>query len=533
MASGATLVHSRRRRQLTLAPTLVSAIAVIVLATAAPASATGGPNSIDVGLPATAVVIDHAAHTAYVAVSDGVTNQVAIVDTSHCTSAASSHCTGDVAAVKLPGNPGPAALAFDAKSHTVYVADANTGDVSMINAATCNATKTSGCAAAPKVAALSLTAPGAIAVDISHHYDAVYVADEGASTVTVLNGKTCNATKSVGCKSGKTATVGSAPSAIAVDPAVRTVYVANLGNDSVSRLKESACSALAACKPVGKPVSIGAGTSPGALVADQGAETLFIADLGPGAISFLNTAKCNITTSSGCAKMSRAQSGLTDPEGLARVSEGRVAVADAGSDAVVVFSGATCNASKRGDCAAEVDLLGGSPVAVAAIGGTVYAADATTNSLDAIGVPRIAAKVTSKHAKTKFGWYRSPITVRFICHAGTAPLTSSCPAPVKITKNRKGQVVTGTVTSADGGSATLTLTLKLDRVKPRVKVTGVTNGKTYLTPPHLNCVAHDGFSGVASCRITRTHHGQVVHYVATAKDRAGNVATTHGKYRLS
>ena len=209
-------------------------------------------------------------------------------------------------------------------------------------------------------------------------------------------------------------------------------------------------------------------------------------------------------------------------------------MADAGDDAVIVFRAATCNATRRSGCTAvEVNLLGGSPVALAARGATVYAADATADTLDAVAVPTVTAAVSSNHAKTRYGWYRSPITVRFGCHAGTAPLTSKCPHSITVTRNGRHRTVTGTVTSSDGGRASVTVTLKLDRTKPTVTVTGVTNGKTYPAAPVLTCKAHDALSGIASCRIARTHHGQRVDYVATARDRAGNVARARGSYRVS
>jgi DNA-binding beta-propeller fold protein YncE len=525
-----------RRWHLMLAPSMLSAVAVLLVAGAAPASAVGTANSISVALPPTAIAIDHATHTAYVAVNDGVDAQIAVVDTSICTAVASPHCTGEVTAVRLPGSPGPAALAYDSKNHTVYVADANIGNVAMIDASTCNATTTSGCTATPKVAPLGLTAPTAIAVDTSHHYNAIYVADEGHARVAVFQGKNCDATKTAGCSKDKRVAVGSAPSALAVDASVGTVYVANLGDNTISRLDEAACSTPATvCKTHGKPVDVGSGTNPVALAAAPALETLFIADSGPGALSMINTAKCNSTRSASCAKVPRSHSGLANPEGIALVSEGRVAVADAGRSAIVVFGALTCNANHRGTCGAKPELnrLNGSPVAVAVIGRTVYAADATMSSLDAIAVPTIRAKVTSKHHKSIYGWYRSPIKVRFICHAGSAPLKPACPASRMIKKNGRGHLVSATVTSTDGGSATITFRLNLDRTKPTVKVLGVVNGKTYTSPTTLRCHAHDALSGVASCSIKRHHHGHVVHYVATAKDRAGNVAKTHGKYLVS
>jgi DNA-binding beta-propeller fold protein YncE len=536
MPSVAVTTRNPRRWRMSAAPMIVSAVAVMILASAAPASAvTPVGHSVSVGLPPTAVAIDAAAHTAYVAVSDGVSDQVAVVDTSHCNGHASSGCGSDVTAVNLESGAGASGLVYDAANHTVYVADANSGDVSMINASTCNASTTTSCAAAPKIAALNLTAPSAVAVDTSGGNDVFYVADSSAGTVTVVDAATCSATKTTGCGITRTANVGSAPSAISVDPAAGTTYVALLGDDSVTTLKESACSKLtAACDTIGKTVSLGAGTSPSALAADPAVNTLFVADSGTDAVSFVNTAKCNISVTTGCTATPRSQGGPTAPAGLALTSTGRVAVADSGDGAILVVNGATCNATKTTGClAAEIDPLAGSPVAVATDGSSVYAADSTNSSLDVVAIPTIRASVKSKHAKTKFGWYRSPVTVTFSCAAGSVPLTGTCPSAVTIKKNGKNRSVTKTVASSDGGSASVTVAVNLDQRKPTVKVTGVKNGKTYSKAPTLRCKAHDALSGIASCHIKRSHHGHEHKYVATAKDRAGNVASVHGKYRVA
>ncbi|HET7014833.1 MAG TPA: Ig-like domain-containing protein [Streptosporangiaceae bacterium] len=55
--------------------------------------------------------------------------------------------------------------------------------------------------------------------------------------------------------------------------------------------------------------------------------------------------------------------------------------------------------------------------------------------------PKIAAKLTSAHPKTKFGWYRSPVTITFACSAGSAPLTGPCPAPVTLSRSAAAQRV--------------------------------------------------------------------------------------------
>jgi DNA-binding beta-propeller fold protein YncE len=543
MTRGATSTHHSRYWR--LAAPMLGAVAIIVATGIAPASAataTVSPaNSVGVGLPPVAIAVDAAAHTAYVTVSDGTTDQVAVINTAKCTAKASAGCSGVVTAVTLAGGAGADGLAYDAANHTVYVADSNTGDVALINTATCNATTTSSCDTAPKIVTLGLASPGAIAVDTTGGADVFYVTDLTNGTVTVANGATCNATTMSGCTKLRTASVGAVPDAIAVDSAVGTVYVANLADDTVTLLNEGACSKLsAACATAGRKVPLDSIANPGpasptALVADAADNTVFVADSSTGDVSFLNTAKCSMATTSGCSATPRVGTGLS-AAGVALTSQGDVAVADSSSNSVVSFSAATCDATTTTGCTStETDPLGGSPTALTTNGVTIYAAIDSPASVGIVATPSVVAKVTSAHAESAFGWYRSPIMVKFTCTAGTASLTKSCHATEKVAKNTKGQTFSATLTSADGGRVTTAVTVRLDQTKPIIKITGVKNGKTYRKHPSLHCVATDALSGLASCHITLEphHHHHLVDYVGKAVDKAGNVARTHGLFRVS
>jgi hypothetical protein len=117
--------------------------------------------------------------------------------------------------------------------------------------------------------------------------------------------------------------------------------------------------------------------------------------------------------------------------------------------------------------------------------------------------------------------------------ASSAP--SAPVAPTGDSGTGAGGVGTGGTggTGGDGGGT------KGDHKAPTLHLTGARNGATYSWEHrrrHLKCVAHDGGSGVASCRI-HTHRVVhrlyvVVHYVVTAKDEAGNVARLRGHYRF-
>jgi hypothetical protein len=142
--------------------------------------------------------------------------------------------------------------------------------------------------------------------------------------------------------------------------------------------------------------------------------------------------------------------------------------------------------------------------------------------------PKITAHLSSPHPRTHFGWYRSPVTVRFTCMTDGAPLTAPCPKPVVLKTQGAGQSVTRTIAATDGGQATVVVNgINIDLTPPRVSIAGVRDGATYSgTAPLARCVGTDRLSGVASCRITRTARGTHVTYQATATDRAGNVSRT-------
>jgi hypothetical protein len=95
--------------------------------------------------------------------------------------------------------------------------------------------------------------------------------------------------------------------------------------------------------------------------------------------------------------------------------------------------------------------------------------------------------------------------------------------------------VTRTIIATDGGAATATVAaIDIDRTAPRVSAHGVHNGHTYRAAlPTATCRAHDGGSGVASCRLTARARHNAIRYRATATDRAGNTSTVTGRYRIA
>ena len=101
----------------------------------------------------------------------------------------------------------------------------------MINGTICNGTNTSGCGQMPTKVRVGFGAVG-ITVDASTHF--VYVTNIEDTSVSVINGSTCNGSNTSGCgKIPPKVAVGLTPFTRAVDQAVATVYVGN-GDNTVS-----------------------------------------------------------------------------------------------------------------------------------------------------------------------------------------------------------------------------------------------------------------------------------------------------------
>lgn len=117
-------------------------------------------------------------------------------------------------------------------AHTANIADGeHPGTVSVINGATCNGTNHSGCGQAPATAPAGF---GATGLTIDPATGTIYVANIQDTSVSVINGATCNGTDHSGCGPAPAkVAVGNYPSALAVDAAIGTVYITN-GDNTVS-----------------------------------------------------------------------------------------------------------------------------------------------------------------------------------------------------------------------------------------------------------------------------------------------------------
>jgi DNA-binding beta-propeller fold protein YncE len=406
--------------------------AVQVQAEAQVAGTIGILPRVHVGGGAQGAAFDRATDTVYVANQND--NTVSVVDARHCNSLDTSGCAQTPATVATGG--GPFAIALNDATHTAYVANQNDDTVSVIDTATCNGRNSSGCAhAGPTVAA----GPTPFGIMVDPRTGTVYVADTGADSgrVSVINGATCNAITTTGCgQRPATATVGHFPFGLLIDRRDHTVYVTNAADNTVSMIDRRTCNATntGGCARTHPTVAVGSfpiplaldrrtgslyvgsqnfanastsapGNGPTVVVInahtcnaretdgcaqphptltipggtdgmsiDQRTNTLFVSNNGPGpspaqrrSVSVIDAASCNAHTTVGCGQ--RAPTALTDrnPGGNTHDPATDTEYVTTGDDTLQVINGATCRAGVLTGCGqpAPSSLAGLDPFSIA------------------------------------------------------------------------------------------------------------------------------------------------------------------------
>ena len=329
-----------------------------------------------VNLAAGGFAVDAAAHTTYVTTGS---NAVSMIDTRTCNADQPSGCADTPPTVNVGDNP--QAIAIDRRTHTVYVANAGsgtTGTVSVIDARTCNATNSGGCAGVS-----TLQVPGGkpddIAVDSAT--DTIYVAtitSSGPDLVSVFNGATCNAAYTSACdQTPSTVAVGSSGDAphnsslnLAVNQATNTIYAANVFNfggpppflgNSVYVINGATCDAAntTGCGQTPATVTLAPnppiGSNPLGIAVDQATNTIYTANIADGeyagTVSVINGATCNGQDTSGCG-----QTPATAPAGFGANSvaidptTNQVYVTNQEDTSVSMIDGAACNSQHTSGC---------------------------------------------------------------------------------------------------------------------------------------------------------------------------------------
>jgi YVTN family beta-propeller protein len=267
-------------------------------------------------------VVDQAVHTVYV---PSGTNDLTMIDTSHCSAGHHQGCSrGPRRAIV---GQFPQAAAVDHATGTVYVANfggGSSGTLTVINAATCNASVTKGCTSAETIP-VAAGNPDDIVVNAAT--DTVYVGvmtSSGPNVIAVFDGATCNAEHTTGCGQApsllRVADSGGGDSTItvAINPLTNTVYATNViyssqDAHSVYVINGATCDAETASDCSQVPATIRVGEDPRGLVVDSRTDTVYVVnhvqgdDLG--SVSVINGATCDGVNVSGCGQRPRTIAG--------------------------------------------------------------------------------------------------------------------------------------------------------------------------------------------------------------------------------
>jgi YVTN family beta-propeller protein len=331
-----------------------------------------------VGIDPQNMVLNPVTHTLY-AVSDpenGSDGSVSVLNASTCNALRASGCAGNTPYVQV-GN-GPGTIAVDQATDTIYVVNSNSNTVSVVDGATCNAQRTTGCSRTPPVIMLPEDPDD---VTVNQATGTVYVSNWGngaGTTVSVIDGKTCNAQITSGCKRVPAhVTVGTGPAGVFADQSTDTVYAATVapgGSEAVWVINGAACNAAttAGCrrKPPSMTVGKGSAKYSVAFALDQATGTLYVTNWADNTLSMIDKTRCNATVTSGCAQPAHVVRVGHGPDGVAIDSATHtVYVANVTSNTVSVFDAATCNATVSSGCGTSRSRLlrtGNAPKWVAA-----------------------------------------------------------------------------------------------------------------------------------------------------------------------
>jgi YVTN family beta-propeller protein len=358
-----------------------------------------GSARLPVGASPLGVAIDPGTHTVYVANSGDGT--MSLVDSRACNARHTAGCTGPRATVAIGG--APFGVALDPISHTVYVGNLLEDALSVIDGVRCNASDTSGCGRSPAKVAAGPT-PAMPAFDAAT--DTVYVPDGGTddtpgSALAVIDAGTCDAHTRAGCgQTPASVTVGAEPVAAFVDASTRTVYVTNRLDGTVSMVDTAACNGHVHSGCAQTPATAPVGGSPDfGLALDPASRTLYVANSGSDTLSALDADHCNARDARGCARRAPTLQVGEVPEGIAVDPHTRTLyVADALDNDLSQFDAAACSATRTTGCRHEAPVAatgGARDLAIDSALHTLYVSRPGADSLALVDTRLCHARRTS------------------------------------------------------------------------------------------------------------------------------------------
>jgi YVTN family beta-propeller protein len=371
---------------LTVAKLLIGVLAfatvsVAIAAADRPAAAAGPPHpQLRVGGFPTGIALNAATHTVYVA--NGTTHSLSLIDASTCRAGRTRGCGQRVTAVTAGFDP--IGVAVDEATNTIYVVNYS-GTVAVVDGRTCRAARTSGCRVRPTTVAVGFR-PQFLALDTATR--TLYVTNEGSNTISVIDARTCNARRKAGCRRPLASIpVGPAPFALAVNPRTSSIYVTTLGAPTVAIVDGRTCNAATTNGCRRRPATVNVGETPGGIAVNTRTNTVYVTGESSHDVSILDGRTCNARTTSGCRPV-RVRAGAGARGIAVNEATNTVYVANTVANTVTVIDGATCSARVRSGCRKRraVTRVGTSPrrIAVDERANTIYVTNAWSNTVTMI-----------------------------------------------------------------------------------------------------------------------------------------------------
>jgi serine/threonine protein kinase, bacterial len=290
----------------------------------------------------------------------------------------------------------------DSRTHTVYVADfgsGKTGTVSVLDARTCNATSTAGCAQRS-----TLKVPGGhpVGIAINAATGTLYVptlTTHGPNLISVFNAATCNAATTAGCGQAPAVLTagpgggGFSALSVAVNQATDTIYTADVltgpggpfRGHTVSVFNGATCNGTDHTGCGQTPATVSAGSNPLGIAVDEATDTIYTANIAdgehPGTASVINGATCNGTNHTGCGQApATVRTGFGSAVVAVDPAANIVYVTNIEDTSVSVINGNTCNGINHTGCGQTPpkNAVGNYPNSIATdpASGTAYVSNA-------------------------------------------------------------------------------------------------------------------------------------------------------------
>jgi DNA-binding beta-propeller fold protein YncE len=357
------------------------------------------PATVDVPAGAAWVDVDHSTDTVYVSGFGLSLGPVSIIDGRTCNAAVTSGC--DKPQPVVVAGSAPIGIVVDQQTHDVFVSNQEDSTVSVIDGATCNAITSRGCSSPPLSVGVGFdtATPG-----LDPATQTLYVPSQDLNTISVVDATACTATRRSGCRqAAPTTTVGNGPQGMATDPSTGTLYVTNQDDNTLSLVNTHSCNASHLSGCAGSWPTFAVGTSPKFITIDRTTHTGYIADVGDGIVWAFDVAHCNSNIHSGCQFHAITVSANPDYLDWMAVDDAThtLYVTDRNADGLAMIDMSTCNAGDFSSCGQTPQFAstgsGSGPdgVVLDPASQSLYVADTGTSTVSLLGASTCNAQVVS------------------------------------------------------------------------------------------------------------------------------------------